>query len=115
MVKKLNTANDSLSDAFGSALNDKIKAEQKLTDATRNLGALQYQLDLSQASKAAVTGEQQKQLEAALEENKQLQGRLRIVRAMTDDGDAGFWSAAPLPERRMQTMTHVWPEAFRSS
>jgi chromosome partitioning protein len=82
-------------------LRDKQRAEQALSDTNRELGALKYQLDLSQSSKSGEADEMAGKLERALRDNEQLQSRFALVRKMTNDGDAGFWTREPHSARRL--------------
>lgn len=101
VVKKFNDANDTATKAYKEALADKQKAEAKLDEANRTLGAVQYQLDICQAAKTGDVGELGNKLETALKENQRLQSRFALVRSMTGGGDAAFWSRPPQPNRRL--------------
>jgi chromosome partitioning protein len=101
IVRKFNDANDTATKAYKEALADKQKAEAKLDELNRTLGAVQFQLGVCQAAKTGDASELGKKLEAALAENQRLQARFALVRSMTSGGDAGFWSRQPQPNRRM--------------
>jgi cellulose biosynthesis protein BcsQ len=101
IVRKFNEANDTATKAYRAALIDKQKAEVKLDELNRTLGAAQYQLGVCQATKSGDLSDLGKKLEAVLAENQQLQSRFALVRSMSDGGDAAFWSRLPQSNRRM--------------
>lgn len=101
IVRKFNEANNTATKAYKEALADKQKAEARLDELNRTLGAVQYQLGVCQATKTGDASELNKKLEAALAENQQLQARFTLVRSMSDGGDAAFWARSPQSNRRM--------------
>ncbi|HWE16985.1 MAG TPA: ParA family protein [Hyphomicrobiaceae bacterium] len=101
IIRKYNAANDAAITAYKEALADKQKAEAKLDELNRTLGAVQYQLGMCQAAKTGDMSELGKRLKAALAENQQLQSRFALVRSMSNGGDAAFWSRRPQSNRRM--------------
>lgn len=101
VVRRANEASDAAKKAFSVALSDKQKAEARLEQANRDLGATQYQLDMCQASRTGDVSELGRKLDDALKENQRLQSRFMLVRAMSDGGDAEFWSRPPQPDRRL--------------
>lgn len=102
IAKKHSDANDALMKAYNEAVSDKQVAQTKFDDANRQVGAIQYQLELCQAAKTGTNGELSQKLQIAVVENQKLQSRLDLVRSMTGGGDAGFWSRPPLSDRRMK-------------
>jgi cellulose biosynthesis protein BcsQ len=101
VVRKFNEANNTATKAYKEALADKQKAEVRLDELNRTLGAVQYQLGVCQATKTGDESEIGKRLEIALGQNQQLQSRFALVRSMSDGGDAAFWSRSPQSSRRM--------------
>jgi len=100
IIKKIRAENETARKAYDEALRDKQRAEEALRDANRELGAVRYQLDLSQSARSGEANEMTRKLEVALRENEQLQSRFALVRKMTDDGDASFWSRDPQRDPR---------------
>ena len=101
IIKKVRAESERAEKAFDEALRDKQRAEQALRDTNRELGAVKYQLDLCQSTKSGEANELTGKLERALRDNEQLQSRFSLVRRMTDDGDAGFWSSDPQDDRSL--------------
>lgn len=96
-----------LRDANVGAVQDKEKAVRErdkfasdLENKNMELGAVKYQLDICTSSKNGDVSELGQKLQAALTENSHLQARLSLVRSMTTDGDASFWSRPPQQNRR---------------
>lgn len=102
IAKKFHDANQTLTKAYNEAVADKQKAQDKLDNANREIGAVQYQLRACQIAKTGDSNELSQKLQVALGENQQLQSRLALVRSMSSGGDAAFWSRPPLPDRRMK-------------
>jgi cellulose biosynthesis protein BcsQ len=100
VIKRIRTDNETARKAYDEALRDKQRAEETLRDTNRELGAIKYQLDLCRSARSGETSEIERKLEAAQQENEQLQSRFALVRRMTEDGDAAFWSQEPQRERR---------------
>lgn len=101
VVKRARAENIRAEKAYDEALRDKQRAEQASRDTHQELGAMKYQLDLCRSAKLNESSELADKLESALRQNEQLQSRINLVRLMTDDGDAGFWSSEPRPDRRL--------------
>jgi cellulose biosynthesis protein BcsQ len=101
VVKKFNQANDAAIRAYREALADKHKAETRLEEVNRTLGAVQYQLDACEATKNGDVSELGRKLESALQDNQRLQSRFALLRSMSDGGDAAFWSRPPQANRRL--------------
>jgi chromosome partitioning protein len=101
VVRKFKEANDAATKAYRGALTDKQKAEAKLDEVNRTLGAVQFQLSVCQTAKTGDLNELGKKLATVLAENQQLHSRLALVRSMSDGGDAAFWARPPQSGRRM--------------
>lgn len=101
IITRIRTDNETARKAYDAALRDKQKAEDALRDTNRELGAVTYQLDLCRSAKSGETDEMARKLESALAENEKLQSRFVMVRKMTADGDAAFWSREPQRDRRL--------------
>jgi len=100
IIKRMRTENETAKKAYDEALRDKQRAEAMLRDTDRELGAVKHQLDLCRLAKSGETTEIARALEVALQENERLQSRSALVRRMTNDGDAAFWSQEPQSDRR---------------
>jgi chromosome partitioning protein len=101
IIKKTRAEHETAKKAYDEALRDKQRAEEALRDTNRELGAVKYQLDLCHSSRSGEADEMAKTVELALRENEQLQSRFALVRKMTADGDAAFWSREPQRDRRL--------------
>jgi Mrp family chromosome partitioning ATPase len=101
IIKKVRSENETSRKAYDESLRDKQRAEETLRDTNRELGAVRYQLDLCQSARSGEADAMAKKLEHALGENEKLQSRLTLVREMTADGDAAFWSREPQRDKRL--------------